>query len=155
MHHQSQILFLNCSRLQRLSPSALPGHGDSINKSGANSTGCVLGYRPALLSFCLANARSPAIKLDEIRLRILSCKTDSCVEIFTETWLDNNIPKQSWCSLFWANRTMYWTSFNATSLEHTKLQQLLTWACQITSLWSKYKYKQHIWEHFNVNLRDM
>ncbi|KAI3354778.1 hypothetical protein L3Q82_004604 [Scortum barcoo] len=31
-------------------------------------------------------------KMDEIKLRIVSAKIDSCVAIVTETWLDNNIP---------------------------------------------------------------
>ncbi|KAI3355626.1 hypothetical protein L3Q82_017915 [Scortum barcoo] len=30
--------------------------------------------------------------MDEMKLRIVSAKIDSCVAIVTETWLDNNIP---------------------------------------------------------------
>ncbi|KAI3374501.1 hypothetical protein L3Q82_006316 [Scortum barcoo] len=49
-------------------------------------------YRPALPSLFLTNARSLVNKMDEMKLRIISAKIDSCVAIVTETWLDNNIP---------------------------------------------------------------
>ncbi|KAI3370506.1 hypothetical protein L3Q82_025266 [Scortum barcoo] len=49
-------------------------------------------YRPALPSLFLTNARSLVNKMDEMKLRIVSAKIDSCVAIVTETWLDNNIP---------------------------------------------------------------
>lgn len=45
-------------------------------------------------------------------------KMDRWESIFTETWLDNNIPKIIWGSLFWTNRTIHWTSFDTTSQEH-------------------------------------
>ncbi|KAI3361983.1 hypothetical protein L3Q82_012334, partial [Scortum barcoo] len=47
----------------------------------------------ALPSLFLTNARSLFVnKMDEMKLRIVSAKIDSCVAIVTETWLDNNIP---------------------------------------------------------------
>lgn len=47
-------------------------------------------------------------------------KMDCWESIFTETWLDNNVPKIIWGSLFWTKRTIHWTSFDATSQEHIK-----------------------------------
>ncbi|KAI3355017.1 hypothetical protein L3Q82_004562 [Scortum barcoo] len=49
-------------------------------------------YRPAFPSLFLTNARSLVNKMDEMKLKIVSAKIDSCVAIVTETWLDNNIP---------------------------------------------------------------
>lgn len=49
-------------------------------------------HRPALPSLLLTNARSLTNKIDVIWLRIVSRRMDSCVAIFTKTWLDNNIP---------------------------------------------------------------
>ncbi|KAI3366213.1 hypothetical protein L3Q82_010034, partial [Scortum barcoo] len=49
-------------------------------------------YKPALPSLFLINTSSLVNKMDEIKLKIVSAKIDSCVAIVTETWLDNNIP---------------------------------------------------------------
>lgn len=49
-------------------------------------------HRPAFPSLFLANAQSFAKKTDKFRLRIISCRMDSCVAIVAETWRDNNIP---------------------------------------------------------------
>ncbi|KAI3355928.1 hypothetical protein L3Q82_004472 [Scortum barcoo] len=42
--------------------------------------------------------------MDEMKLRIVSAKIDSCVAIVTETWLDNNIPDAT-VELLRADRT--------------------------------------------------
>lgn len=49
-------------------------------------------HRPAFPSLFLANAQSFAKKTDKFRLRIISCRMDSCVAIVAEIWRDNNIP---------------------------------------------------------------
>ena len=49
-------------------------------------------HRLALPSLFLTNARSLANKIDEVRLRVISRRMDSCVAVVTETWLDGNIP---------------------------------------------------------------
>ncbi|KAI3354805.1 hypothetical protein L3Q82_004541 [Scortum barcoo] len=84
---------------QRLSQSlrCQGDRGGVINKSGAREGGLrarlqANPYRPALPSLFLTNARSLVNKMDEMKLRIVSAKIDSCVAIVTETWLDNNIP---------------------------------------------------------------
>ncbi|KAI3362186.1 hypothetical protein L3Q82_012510, partial [Scortum barcoo] len=48
-----------------------------------------------------AHHRSLVNKMDEMKLRIVSAKIDSCVAIVTETWLDNNIPDVA-VELAWA-----------------------------------------------------
>ncbi|KAI3372367.1 hypothetical protein L3Q82_022860 [Scortum barcoo] len=70
--------------------------GGIANKSGARGVACVLGYKLTCtdrlfpVSF-LTNARSLVNKMDEMKLRIVSAKIDSCVAIVTaESWLDNN-----------------------------------------------------------------
>ena len=50
----------------------------------------MLGYM--LTHTGLANVRLLNNKLDEIRLKIISHRMDSCVVIVAETWQDNNIP---------------------------------------------------------------
>ncbi|KAI3365317.1 hypothetical protein L3Q82_010407, partial [Scortum barcoo] len=74
--------------------------GDIVNESGARGAACVLGlqanpYRLVLPSLFLTNARSHINKMDEMKLRIVSAKTDTCVVIVTETWLDNYIPDKA------------------------------------------------------------
>ncbi|KAK0135553.1 hypothetical protein N1851_028598 [Merluccius polli] len=51
-------------------------------------------YKPALPSIVLANVRSFDNKLDELHLLRSSQRTvrECCVFVFTETWLNNNIP---------------------------------------------------------------
>ncbi|KAI3367243.1 hypothetical protein L3Q82_008295 [Scortum barcoo] len=71
-----------------------------INKSGARGeAACVLGYKltlctdRALPSLFLTTPGDSSTKWDEMKLRIVSAKIDSCVAIVSkETWLDNNIP---------------------------------------------------------------
>ena len=50
--------------------------------------------KPALSSIFLSNVRSIAIKMDELRQRVATNNIvkDSCVLIFTETWLQASIP---------------------------------------------------------------
>ncbi|KAI3363584.1 hypothetical protein L3Q82_001178 [Scortum barcoo] len=60
---------------------------------------CLLGYKltqPMQIgsSQSLPHKRQVVLvnKMEEMKLRIVSAKIDSCVAIVTETWLDNNIP---------------------------------------------------------------
>ena len=51
-------------------------------------------HKPPLPSVFLANVRSLANKMDELRLQITTNRTikDSCILLFTETWLHSSIP---------------------------------------------------------------
>lgn len=57
----------------------------------------------------LTNARPLINNIDEIQLRIISRRMNSCLTFFPETWLDINITdtvvELEGCSLFRANRT--------------------------------------------------
>ncbi|KAI3377514.1 hypothetical protein L3Q82_008692, partial [Scortum barcoo] len=71
--------------------------GGIINKSGARGAACMLGYKlihtdRLLPSLFPTNAKSLIKKMDEMKLRIVSAKIDSCVAIVIKTCLDNNIP---------------------------------------------------------------
>lgn len=49
-------------------------------------------YKPAVPSVFLANARSLVNKMDELKLREINNRINSCLTIITETWLHENIP---------------------------------------------------------------
>ncbi|KAI3373312.1 hypothetical protein L3Q82_006611 [Scortum barcoo] len=53
--------------------------------------------------------------MDEMKLRIISAKIDSCVAIVTETWLDNNIPD---AAVELAGRSLLQTDKTAASEKH-------------------------------------
>ena len=52
-------------------------------------------YRPAIPSLFLANVRSLANKMDEMRLRVATKTINSCAILITESWLTASIPDAS------------------------------------------------------------
>lgn len=68
-------------------------------------------HRQSLPSIFLANVRSLANKVDELRLRITQRKFMDCnVMVFTETWLNNTIPASAielqGCNIYRADKTV-------------------------------------------------
>lgn len=49
-------------------------------------------HKPPLPSLILSNTQALTNKIDELRLRISTQKWTSCALLFTETWLNTNIP---------------------------------------------------------------
>ena len=64
------------------------------SRGGLNARLKLAPHRPSLPSIFLANVRSLANKMDELRLRITTNKwiMDTNIMIFTETWLNSNVP---------------------------------------------------------------
>ena len=64
------------------------------SRRGLNARLKLAPHRPSLPSIFLADVRSLANKMDELRLRITTNKwiMDSNIMIFTETWLNSNVP---------------------------------------------------------------
>ncbi|KAK0140101.1 hypothetical protein N1851_022987 [Merluccius polli] len=52
-------------------------------------------HRPSIPSLFLANVRSLANKMDEMRLRVATKTTNSCAFLLTESWLTASIPDAS------------------------------------------------------------
>ncbi len=66
-------------------------------------------HKSAVPSIFLANTRSLVNKMDDVRLRVTNNRLDSCITVFTETWLHENIPdlaaELAGHSLYRADRT--------------------------------------------------